>query len=106
MFNPLGDLPSPSGDLIKKFLKKILTFFPKIVIFGITWIFFLIGKLFLWRKKMAKKGNKGTGADVLHCSCGGVVKVFSVFRNGKLRNEFRCPSCNRSADRYYLLKEN
>ena len=37
--------------------------------------------------------NKGGAPDVLLCACGGVVKMVSVFCNGKLKNVARCTKC-------------
>ena len=37
--------------------------------------------------------NKGGAPDVLLCACGGVVKMVSVFKKGKLRQEARCAKC-------------
>jgi len=37
--------------------------------------------------------KKSGGPDVLLCGCGGVVKMVSVFKNGKLHQEARCAKC-------------
>jgi hypothetical protein len=50
-------------------------------------------------------GKKNNPPDILHCFCGGIVKLFLVYRKGKLVNEFRCLSCGRVENRFEKLKE-
>ena len=52
-----------------------------------------------------KKMKEHNGPQILHCHCGGEVKVFNVYRAGRLHNEFRCLNCGRVDDQYYRLKE-
>lgn len=42
------------------------------------------------RRRTHKKGHE---PDVLLCGCGGVVKMVSVFKNGRLREMARCTGC-------------
>lgn len=45
--------------------------------------------------EISKNARKGTGAEQFYCTCGGQVKMKTVFTNGKLRNIAECEKCNR-----------
>ncbi len=44
---------------------------------------------------VSKNSRTGTTTQKFECTCGGEVKMKSVFANGKLRNVAECEKCNR-----------
>jgi hypothetical protein len=52
-----------------------------------------------------KRRKKSHSPETLLCHCGGEIGVYSVFRERRLQNEFRCPRCKRVAERFEILKE-
>lgn len=44
---------------------------------------------------ISKNARSGSGAQKFICSCGGEVRVKSVFARGKLRTVAECEKCNR-----------
>lgn len=45
--------------------------------------------------QVSKNARAQTNTQVFHCTCGGEVKMRSVFSGGKLRNVAECEKCNR-----------
>ena len=43
----------------------------------------------------SKNARRGIVAQKNFCSCGGEVKIKSVFKNGKLKQYAYCTECNR-----------
>lgn len=46
---------------------------------------------------ISKNARAGTGAQKLICKCGGEIKMFNVFKGGKMRPIARCQKCNKEA---------
>ena len=44
---------------------------------------------------ISKNARTGSVSEKYLCSCGGEVKMKSIFNNGKLRNMAECDKCNR-----------
>ncbi len=44
---------------------------------------------------ISKNARTGSVSEKYICSCGGEVKMKSIFTNGKLRNIAECDKCNR-----------
>lgn len=42
---------------------------------------------------MAKAGNVSKSNIFIHENCGGEIKGFSIYENGKLKNKVRCSKC-------------
>jgi len=46
--------------------------------------------------EISKNARIGVVTEKFFCSCGGEIKMKSVFSNGKLRNLAQCTQCNRT----------
>ena len=46
--------------------------------------------------EISKNARVGLVTDKFFCSCGGEIKMKSVFTNGKLKNLAECTQCNRT----------
>jgi hypothetical protein len=46
--------------------------------------------------EISKNARIGVVTEKFFCSCGGEIKMKSVFANGKLRNVAQCSQCNRT----------
>lgn len=42
---------------------------------------------------ISKNARKGDGTQKFFCECGGVIKMITLFDNGKLKNKARCDKC-------------
>ncbi len=45
--------------------------------------------------QVSKNSRSTSNTQVFTCSCGGEIKMRSVFSGGKLRNVAECEKCNR-----------
>ena len=48
---------------------------------------------------LSKNARRGVGTQKFFCSCGGEVKMKTIFENGKLRNKAECNKCGRTERR-------
>jgi hypothetical protein len=49
--------------------------------------------------QVSKNARTGTASQKFSCTCGGEVKMKSVFTSGKLKNVAVCEKCNRQERR-------
>ena len=45
--------------------------------------------------ELSKNARGGVGTEKFYCSCGGEIKMKTIFTNGKLRNVAKCEQCNK-----------
>ena len=49
--------------------------------------------------ELSKNARAGIGTEKLFCTCGGEVKMKTIFVKGKLKNLAECAKCNRQERR-------
>lgn len=45
--------------------------------------------------ELSKNARAGSGTEKFYCSCGGEIKMKTIFTNGKLRTVAECQECHR-----------
>lgn len=49
--------------------------------------------------KISKNARKGVKTQMHYCSCGGEIRMKTIFRNGKMNHRAVCQSCKKEERR-------